>query len=290
MLRLEVSSRIRAIATEANRGATRELIASLPNLEIISCFGAGIDAIDATAARERGIPLTNTPNVIADDVADLAIGLMIASAREIVLSGRFAREGRWSDKSTYGLAHNVTGKRIGIIGLGTVGSAIATRAAAFRMKISYSDVAPKANVPYTFVVDPVELARNSDFLVVACSGGPSTRHLVSAEVLEALGRKGTLINVARGSVVDERAMIADLKAGRLGGAALDVLEHEPHIPPELLSLPNVIILPHMGTATIETRETMGQMVIDNISAKFAGGPLPNLVPVNPASKQRLSRG
>ena len=273
----EIASRIRGLATEANRGATRDLIASLPALEGISCFGVGTDAIDLAAARERGIPVSNTPGVIADDVADLAIGLLLASARQIVPSERFAREGRWSDTSTYGLAHNVTGKRLGIIGLGAIGSGVAARAAGFRMKIAYSEVEPKPGVPYAYVADPVALARDSDFLVIACFGGPSTRHLVSAQVIEALGAKGTLINVARGTVVDETAMIAALKAGRLGAAALDVFEHEPTIPPELRAMPNVIVQPHMGTATIETRETMGQMVVDNISAKLAGKPL--LTPV-----------
>lgn len=273
----DIAARIRGLATEANRGATRELIASLPNLEVISCFGVGTDAIDLDAARERGIKVTNTPGVIADDVADLALGLMLASARQILPSERFASEGRWSDTSTYGLAHNVTGKRLGIIGLGAIGSGIAARAAGFRMKIAYSDVEPKPGVPYTYVKDPVALARDSDFLIVACFGGPSTRHLVSAAVIDALGAKGTLINVARGTVVDETALVAALKAGRLGAAALDVFEFEPAIPAGLKGLPNVILQPHMGTATIETRETMGQMVVDNISAKLAGRPL--LTPV-----------
>jgi D-3-phosphoglycerate dehydrogenase len=273
----EIAGRIRGLATEANRGATRDLIMSLPKLEVISTFGVGTDAVDLVAARERGIPVSNTPGVIADDVADLAMGLMLASAREIVLSERFAREGKWTHKTTYGLAHNITGKRIGIIGLGAIGAGIAERAAGFRMKISYSDVAPKPGSPYTYVADPVALARDSDFLMVACFGGPSTRHLVSAQVIEALGAKGTLINVARGTVVDEAAMVAALKAGRLGAAALDVFEHEPEIPAELKTMPNVILQPHMGTATIETRELMGQLVVDNISAKLAGKPL--LTPV-----------
>jgi len=273
----DIASRIRGIATEANRGATRELIDSLPNLEVISCFGVGTDAIDMAAARERGIPVSNTPGVIADDVADLAIGLMLASARQILPSDRFAREGRWSDKSTFGLAHNVTGKRVGIIGLGAIGSGIAARAAAFRMKISYSEPEPKPGVPYTYVADPVALAHASDFLIVACFGGPSTRHLVSAEVIEALGPNGTLINVARGSVIDETAMVKALKAGLLGAAALDVYEHEPEIPAALKEMPNVILQPHMGTATIETREMMGQLVVENLSAKLAGRPL--LTPV-----------
>lgn len=273
----EIAGRIRALATEANRGATRDLIASLPNLEVISVFGVGTDALDLVAARDHGIPVTNTPGVIADDVADLAVTMMLACARELLPADRFAREGKWTHKNTYGLAHNLTGKRVGIIGLGAIGSGIAVRASAFGMKISYSDVTPKPGAPYTYVADPVALARDSDFLMVACFGGPSTRHLVSAQVIEALGAKGTLINVARGTVVDETAMIAALKAGRLRAAGLDVFEREPEIPAELKEMPNVILQPHMGTATIETRERIGQLVIDNISAKLAGKPL--LTPV-----------
>jgi lactate dehydrogenase-like 2-hydroxyacid dehydrogenase len=272
----DVAARIRALATEANRGATRELIASLPALEVISCFGAGTDAIDLAAARERGIAVSNTPGVIADDVADLAIAMMIASARDMLPAERFAREGRWTTQAPYGLARSITGKRLGIIGLGAIGGAVASRAAALRMSIAYSGPRQKP-VPYAYVADPVALARDSDFLVVSCFGGPATRHLVSTPVIEALGPKGTLINVARGTVVDEQALIAALKAGRLGAAALDVFEHEPAIPAELRTMPNVILQPHMGTATIETRERMGQMVIDNILAKLAGRPL--LTPV-----------
>lgn len=273
----EIAGRIRGIATEAQRGATRELIGILPKLEVISCFGVGTDAIDLAAARERGISVSNTPGVIADDVADLAIAMMLASARQLLPAERFAREGRWSDTSSYGFTHSITGKRVGIIGLGAIGSAIAARAAPFRVKIAYFDVAPKPGVPYTYVADPVALARDSDFLMVSCFGGPSTRHLVSTPIIDALGAKGTLINVARGTVVDEVALVAALKAGRLGAAALDVFEHEPAIPAELREMPNVILQPHMGTATIETRELMGQMVVDNISAKLAGKPL--LTPV-----------
>jgi lactate dehydrogenase-like 2-hydroxyacid dehydrogenase len=273
----EARARIRAIATEAHRGASGELIAVLPKLEIICCFGVGTDMIDLAAARERKIIVTNTPGIMVDDVADLAIGLMIASAREILPVDRFAREGRWTGGGSYGFTRKVSGKRLGILGLGAIGSATAARAVGFDMTISYSEIAEKPGVPYRFIKDPVELARNSDFLVVACHGGPSTRHLVSAEVIDALGPHGTLINVARGSIVDEAAMIAALKDGRLGAAALDAFEHEPYIPQELLAMRNVIVQPHMGAASIETREAIGEAVIGNILARFEGRPLRNLV-------------
>ncbi len=270
------AARIRAIATEANRGATRDLIAMLPRLEIIACFGVGTDGIDLAAARERGIAVTNTPGVIADDVADLAIGLMLASARQILAADRYVRDGRWAG-GPIALARSLTGKRMGVLGLGGIGRAIADRAAAFKMTVRYSGPRRKPDVPYAYVPDPVALARDSDFLIIACKGGPDTRHLVSTPIIEALGPTGTLVNVARGSVVDEGALIAALRAGRLGFAALDVFDHEPHVAPELLALPNVIVQPHHGAATIETREAIGRLVIDNIVAKLEGRPLPTPV-------------
>ena len=271
-----LAERVRAIATEANRGVTRELIAILPKLEIIACFGVGVDAIDLAAARERNIPVTNTPGVMADDVADLAIGLMLASSRQIIAAERFVRDGRWA-AGPITLARQVTGKRLGVLGLGGIGRAIADRAAAFKMQVRYSGPRRKPDAPYEFVADPVELARGSDFLMVACKGGPETRHLVSAPMIEALGPAGTLINVARGTVVDEAALIRALKAGKLGFAALDVFENEPHVSPELLALPNVLVQPHHGSATVETREAIGRLVIANIVAQFERRPLPTPV-------------
>ena len=275
-LSADVAGRIRAIATEANRGASRELIAMLPALEIIAGFGVGVDGINLAAAQERNIPVTNTPGVIAEDVADLAIGLMIASSRRIVAADRFVREGRWQT-GPIALAHKVSGRRLGVLGLGGIGRAIADRAAAFNMQVRYCGPRRKQDAPYEFIADPVELARASDFFMVACTGGRETRHLVSDAVIDAIGPTGTLINVARGSVVDQAVLIAALKAGRLGAAALDVFADEPQVPAELLELPNVIVQPHHGTATFETRETMGRMVIDNIVACFDRKPL--LTPV-----------
>lgn len=275
-LSADVAGSIRAIATEANRGASRELIAMLPVLEIVAGFGVGVDAIDLAAAQERKIPVTNTPGVIAEDVADLAIGLMIASSRRMLVADRFVRDGCWRS-GPIALAHKVSGRRVGVLGLGGIGRAIADRAAAFNMQVRYCGPRRKPDAPYDFIADPVELARVSDFFMVACKGGPQTRHLVSAAVIDAIGPAGTLINVARGSVVDETALVAALKEGRLGAAALDVFADEPNVPADLLALPNVIVQPHQGTATFETRETMGRMVIDNIVARLSGQPL--LTPV-----------
>lgn len=272
----DVAKRVRAIATEANRGFTREMLERFPNVEIISVFGVGTDAVDLQAARERTIPVTNTPNLIANEVADLAIGLMLASARQILIADRYVRDGKWA-KSPIHLGRSVGGKTLGVIGLGAIGRAIAERAAAFRMKVIYQGPRWKPNVPYDYVADPADLAKQSDFVMVACKGGPDTRHLVSAKVIHALGPDGTLINVARGTVVDEPALIAALKSGRLGFAALDVFDNEPHVSKELLALPNVIVQPHHGTATTETRTAIGQLMLDNLAAKFAGKPL--LTPV-----------
>jgi lactate dehydrogenase-like 2-hydroxyacid dehydrogenase len=276
-LSAELKSRIRGIATEANRGADRALIAALPKLEVISVFGVGTDSVDLAAARERNIPVSNTPDIIADEVADLAIGLMLASARQILIADHYVRDGSWASKGPIPLGRSVKGKTMGVVGLGGIGRAIADRGASFRMRVIYNGPRRKADAPYEYVADLVELARQSDYLMVACKGGPDTRHLVSAMVIDALGPQGTLVNVARGSVVDEPALIAALAQGRLGHAALDVFESEPNPSPEVLKLPNVIVQPHHGTATLETRGAIGQLVIDNLSAHFAGKPL--LTPV-----------
>ena len=272
----EVAQRVRAIATEANRGANRALIAMLPKLELIAGFGVGYDKTDMAAARERGIPVTNTPGVLGDEVADLAIGLMLAAARQIVYADRFVRDGSWS-RGPIRLGRSVGGKTLGVLGLGGIGRPAADRGAAFNMQVIYSGPRPKPDAPYEYVPDVVELARRSDYLIVACKGGPETHHIVAATAIEALGPDGTLINVARGTCVDERALVAALREGRLGFAALDVFEDPLHPSPELLQLPNVIVQPHHGTATVETRNRIGQLMIENLSAHFAGRPL--LTPV-----------
>ena len=273
----DIASRVRVIATEANRGLTRAILNKLPNVEMISVFGVGTDAVDLKAAQERGIPVTNTPDIIGPEVADLAIGLMLASARQIIFADHYARSGDWAKKGPVPLGRSVGNKTCGVIGIGGIGRAIADRAAAFRMRVLYNATRERANVPYSYVGDLVELARQSDFLMVACKGGPETRHLVSRAVIDAVGPAGTLINVARGSVVDEEAMIDALAHKRLGFAALDVFESEPNFDKRLLDFPNVILQPHHGTAAIETRTEMGQLMIDNIAAHFEKKPL--LTPV-----------
>ena len=276
-LSAELKARVRGIATEANRGADRALIAALPKLEVISVFGVGTDAVDLAAARERSIPVSNTPDILTDEVADLAIGLMLASARQILFADRYVRDGSWASKGPIPLGRSIGGKTMGVLGLGGIGRAIADRGAAFRMRVIYNGPRRKPDAPYEYVPDLIELARQSDYLMVACKGGPDTHHLVSAAVIAALGPQGTLVNVARGSVVDEPALAAALAEGRLGHAALDVFESEPVPLPAVLQLPNVIVQPHQGSATLETRTAIGQLMIDNLSAHFAGRAL--LTPV-----------
>jgi lactate dehydrogenase-like 2-hydroxyacid dehydrogenase len=262
---------VRAIATSGHRGASAALIASLPKLEIIACFGVGVDAIDLKAAAARGVPVTNTPDVLTDEVADLAIGLMLASSRELPQGDRFVREGKWLE-GPMKLTNRVSGARLGILGMGRIGQAIAARAAAFKMTIGWHGPRPK-DLPYPYHADLTALAAQSDFLIVACPGGAATRHLVNAAVLAALGARGTLVNVSRGSVVDEDALIKALQDGTLGAAALDVFADEPRVPPALRQMANVVLSPHQGSATHQTRAAMGQLVVDNLRAHFAGKPL-----------------
>ncbi len=267
--------RITAAVTSGGVGASRDLMAKVPQLEIIACFGVGVDAIDLDYARQRGIRVTNTPDVLTDEVADLALGLMLATARRIVEADRYVRSGAWL-RSTMHLNVRMHRKRLGIVGMGRIGQAIAARAAAFNMQIAYHGPQAK-DVPYRYEPDCVTLARSVDFLVAACPGGAATRGIISRAVIDALGPKGIFINIARGSVVDEPALVDALVSGRLGGAGLDVFADEPRVPEPLLKLDNVVLQPHQASATHETRSAMGQLVIDNLAAYFSGRPLPTPV-------------
>jgi lactate dehydrogenase-like 2-hydroxyacid dehydrogenase len=252
--------------------ADAALIESLPSLKVISSFGVGVDKIDLQAAARRGIPVGNTPDVLNDCVADLAIGLMIDVARGIGASERYLRSGAWP-KGAYPLQHRISGKKLGILGLGRIGHAIAKRALAFDMDIRYHNRRPVVDTSIAHETSLVELARWCDFLVVIVPGGAATQHLINDAVLDALGPEGYLINVARGSVVDEPALVRALKDKRIAGAALDVFEHEPQVPAELMKLDNCVLVPHIGSATVETRAAMAQRVFDNLQAFYAGGKL-----------------
>ncbi len=252
--------------------ADAALIAALPSLKVISSFGVGVDKIDLAAAGKRGILVGNTPDVLNDCVADLAIGLAIDVARALSASDRYLRRGEWP-KAPYPLQHRVSGKCMGIVGLGRIGKAIAHRAAAFDMPLRYHNRRPAADTQIAYEPSLVELARWCDFLVVIVPGGAATRHLINEAVLDALGPKGYLINVARGSVVDEPALVRALRDKRIAGAALDVFESEPQVPAELMQLDNAVLLPHVGSATHETRAAMAQRVYDNLQEFFARGRL-----------------
>lgn len=267
-----VADRVRGIATVGTVGAKAELIEALPKLEIIACFGVGYDGVDVEAARKHGIIVTNTPDVLTDCVADLTLSLLLAVARRICVADRYVRSGRWL-QGPMPLSSRVGGKLCGIVGLGRIGVAVAKRAQAFGMDIAYHGPRPKKDVVYRYYPSLIALARDADYLVLTMPGGPETRHLVDAAIIDALGPEGTLINVARGSVVDEAALVDALKSGRLGGAGLDVYENEPQVPDVLLTMDNVVLLPHIGSATRETRAAMGELTVANLRAHFAGQPV-----------------
>jgi hydroxypyruvate reductase len=271
-----IADRVEGIATGLGGSVQAALIAALPQLRIIATSTVGLDPIDLDAARSRGIAVTNTPDVLTDCVADFALGLTIASARRIAEADRFVRAGKWL-AGGFPLATKLGGKTMGIVGMGRIGQAIATRAAAFGMAIAYHGPRAKPGLPYRYYETPGELAAASHFLMVAAPGGAETRHMIDAAVLAALGPKGTLINIARGSVVDEAALVDALRHGTIGAAALDVFADEPQVPEALFAMDNVVLQPHLGSATEETRAAMGQLVVDNLKAFFAGEAL--LTPV-----------
>ncbi len=272
----KVAPEIRAIVTGGSSGAPPALVARLPRLGIIAVNGVGTDKIDLADARARGVRVTITSGVLADDVADQAIALMLAVSKRVVVNDGFVRAGGWLSGNVP-LARKVSGKRIGILGLGNIGREIARRAEGFAMHISYCTRTPVAGVPYRYVADPAELARDADILVVATVGGAGTKGLVDRRVLDALGPEGIVVNIARGSVIDERALVAALVEKRIAGAGLDVFEDEPRVPEALLGLDTVVLAPHQAGATVETRTAMGRLVLANLAAYFEGRTLPTPV-------------
>ena len=261
---------IDALVSSGRNGVNAALLDSLPNLKLVAHFGVGYDNVDAEHARRKGVVVTNTPDVLTDCVADLAIALLVDVARGVTAGDRYVRAGRWL-KGPMPLAAKVTGKRLGIVGLGRIGRAIAARAEGFDMEIRYHNRRQVPDAPYPHERSLADLARWCDFLVVATSGGESTRGLVSASVIEALGPEGFLVNIARGSVVDEPALVAALVERRIAGAALDVFADEPRVPEALLALDNVVLTPHIASATTDTRAAMGQLVLDNLARFFETG-------------------
>ncbi|KMO72734.1 hydroxyacid dehydrogenase [Mycolicibacterium chubuense] len=264
---------VTAAVTSGRTGVDAALMAALPNLGAIVNFGVGYDTVDVDAAAARGIGVSNTPDVLTDCVADTAVGLMIDTLRQFSASDRYVRAGRWPVDGSYPLTRQVSNTRVGIIGLGRIGQAIAHRLTAFGCTISYHNRHQVPDSPYTYAASPVELAGGVDVLVIAAAGGDGTRGLVSAEVLDALGPQGYLVNIARGSVVDQDALVSRLLTGRLAGAGLDVFADEPKVPEELFALPNVVLLPHVGSGTVQTRAAMEALTLRNLDSFLSTGRL-----------------
>lgn len=274
----EVRARARALAFKFHDHLGPREMDLLPALGVIANYGVGYDAIDVGAASERGVRVTNTPDVLSDDVADLAVAMAVAQSRGMVEAAGWVRSGAWAERGAMALQRKFWGGRAGVLGLGRIGREIADRLAAFKMELHYWSRSQKDTPGWTHHDDPVALARAVDWLFVATVGGAETEGLVSAEVIEALGPDGAVVNISRGSVIDEEALIAALEGGRLRGAALDVFRDEPRVDPRLAGSERVLPLPHVGSATVETRRAMGRLQRDNIAAFLAGRDL--LTPVN----------
>lgn len=274
----EVGPRIRGIATSSFVGADAALMDACPSLEIVSSFGVGYDTVDVAHAKKRGVIVTNTPDVLNDEVANTAVALLLAVARRIVAYDLYVRQGRWEREGDPPLTTGLAGKRIGMLGFGRIGQEIAKKLAVFHCEVVYHARSEKPEQPYRYYPDLVAMARECLALIVIVPGGSATRCIVGREVMDALGPEGILINVARGSCVDEAALVAALQEGRLGAAGLDVFEDEPHVPEALFAMDHVVLLPHQGSATGETRKAMGDLVVDNLAAHFAGKP-----PLTPVS-------
>ncbi len=268
---------VRGIIATGESVLTREEIARWPALEIIAVLGVGYDGIDLGAARDHGVRVTHTPGVSNEDIADLAMALLLCATRQLLPADRFVRQGRWT-AGRYPLTRLVSGGRLGIVGMGRIGRAVAARAEAFGMSIAYTGRTPKTDVPYRWYDDLQALASDVDFLVVCAKGGPETDGLVNAAVLNALGPSGVLVNIARGSLIDEHALVSALRDGRLLAAGLDVFRNEPNIPAALLELPNVVLTPHVASTTEATVRAMADLLFDNLAAHFAGQPV--LTPVS----------
>jgi lactate dehydrogenase-like 2-hydroxyacid dehydrogenase len=278
----EWGPRVRAIAMTGGHAHLDEAyMRRFPDLEVISSFGVGYDNIDAKAAARLGITVTNTPGVLDDEVADTALGLMIMTVRQLPQAERYLRAGQWSAKGAYPLSPSLRGRTVGIFGLGRIGKAIATRVNAFGLEVVYHGRHAQADVPYRYYSSLIDMAKAVDILIVIAPGGPATRHIVNAEVLKALGPDGVLINVARGSLVDEKALIEALRNKTILAAGLDVFENEPSVPQELIALENTVLLPHVGSASVETRRAMADCVVSNLFAWADGKPPLTPVPETP---------
>jgi lactate dehydrogenase-like 2-hydroxyacid dehydrogenase len=268
-----VAAKIRGVAVTFNtvRGDSATL-ALFPKLEIVSTFGVGYDHIDAVYARDHNIMVTNTPDVLTEEVADVALGLLIATLREFVKADRYLRSGLWTTQIYPLSVGSLRDRKVGMVGMGRIGQAIARRLEASRVPMVYHSRKPAAGMSYQHYPDLIEMAKAVDTLMVIVPGGASTTKMINAEVMKALGPRGVIINLARGTVIDEQALIAALKSGTILAAGLDVFEKEPHFPDELKAMQNVVLLPHIGSASVSTRNAMDQLIVDNLKAWFAGKP------------------
>ncbi len=272
----DVGAGVQAIATRGDLGATAQMINACPNLKMISVYGVGYDGVDMALCRARGIQVTNTPDVLNGDCADLGVAMMLCLARGMIGAETWARDGSWVATGSYPLQRRVWGQKVGILGMGRIGQDVANRLSGFGMQIAYSARGAK-DVPYTYIPDPVALAEWSDFLMVTVIANADTRQVVNGDVLRALGPQGMLINISRAANIDEAALLDALEQRRIAGAALDVFEGEPKLNPRFLALNNVLLQPHHASGTYETRQAMGKLMRDNLTAHFAGAPL--LTPV-----------
>jgi lactate dehydrogenase-like 2-hydroxyacid dehydrogenase len=268
------AANIRGIVTKGEIGASAALLDRLPRLEIVACYGVGVDAIDRPWCAVHGIPVTNTPDVLTEDVADMAFALLLGAARRIPAADAWVRQGRWAAEGAMPLTTRVWGKRLGIVGLGRIGRAVARRAAGFGMPVAYSGRTQKPDVPYAYHPTPAALAPHVDILVCCAMGGAATEGLIDAAAIAALPPGAIFVNVSRGSCVDEPALLAAIRSSRIGLAGLDVFWNEPMIAAEFATLPNLLLAPHAASGTVETRKAMGQLMRDNLAAHFAGRPLP----------------
>ncbi|XP_024371939.1 glyoxylate/hydroxypyruvate reductase A HPR2 [Physcomitrium patens] len=268
---------VRAVVTSTNSVVGAKLLEKLPNVEIVASFSVGLDKVDLDYCKQKGIVVTNTPEVLTEDCADLAIALLLATMRQICSADRYVRKGCWPKQGTYPLSYKMSGKDLGIVGLGRIGKAVAKRAEAFGCKIKYYARSDKKDVPYEYFSSVLELAKNSTMLVVCCAFTKETAKIIDRRVLDALGPEGFLVNISRGGVVDEPELVKALLECRLGGAGLDVYENEPIVPQELWNMDNVVLLPHVASGTWETRRAMADLISGNLEAHFSGKPV--LTPV-----------
>lgn len=267
----QVGPSVRGIATRGELGASKAMIDACPGLEIISVYGVGYDAVDLAECRKRNIIVTNTPDVLTNDVADFGVAMMLCQSRGLIGGESWVKTGSWAASGLYPLQRRIWGRKAGVLGLGRIGFEVAKRLKGFDMDIAYTDVKPHSYAEgFTFVADAVALAQRSDFLFVTLAASAATKHIVSKDVIAALGAEGMLINISRASNIDEEALLEALETRQLGSAALDVFEGEPNLNPRFLALDNILLQPHQASGTVETRKAMGKLVRDNLSAYFGG--------------------